>query len=1307
MKLKLLLFLLFVSCSVLSLKAQYDYVYNEDTIRHLVISEVNITDLHYSYAEISNVSPTEAVNLATFEFGNLTSWTLPWPIPGGAENLDHSVPEYLRLKLPNKILWPGESFVLATVSNVAENMQHIDPERWEGRTQTMDDMFELADLQLHIAKTEWGNYLDVRLPDGSPMDSVSPYGNSALESWGGRNVFFLRQHISEIDSVVVDQVNGDFSRDGYPPTGRRDVAGVEGATATHILIRKYSIKQGDLFGDDWALMQGTDIEDSEWLPILEPRNGFGTQGTAVKQFWTVGNHGNYTLNPASFVSDVIDVNFTDTVMTVPWGTRNDYHLMEEFEEADGIAWRYNFSSNREDSAFTSARTGDEMIIYAAGNTLEIWAFDIVEAEPTDDANIVVPKNRLEYNVNSSRFNEYRGAPHQVTIGAFSMDTIFDVNFATRADSLMKYLEKAPEASWEIVAVDGSDRPDLMNGDILKVTAKDGSVKMYYVKVDEFLPSHNADLASITWPDIPEFYRGIFGWTGDTIPNFAPAVYSYAVQVPSDVIGIPAIIAKTEDLNAKVTVQRATNLGGTVADRTITFTSAAEDDTTLLTYSVILSKEKAPTDIQPFNAEPFFAQRAQRAYWGASGWEICNPGNQPIDMSNYMIVRGYDEGTPAVGISNGTTPEDWGARYDKYIPGRVWENEANWQVQPALAVQDLAVNPIVMGGDVFVAISGGASYQSVINFSYDIDFRNNPWGDTLMGGNPVYGWHNNTYYLFKIVNDSVSGGLKGVGDPNDFELIDVFGSGDGTNWVIAGHNVDQVERHIRKPHVWHGNTEYAASFGTDDTDSEWTWENRSSFGALGYGWDTDVKMPFAGLGLHAFDEVTLYRSFVTSSAYKVSPGYSMTEEIKGVVTGTTVDEFLALINKENEGQTLTVTSGTTVLSGSDVITSGSVLEVVSADASNTSAYSLDVSDGGLSNNALLTSTEYTIAVDGATGTVSVPAGINLADAKANVVVPEGANMDIVDADDKYVSLKALTFDSTYTDVTVNDQTFFEVVAEDGKTKILYQILPASAASDAFVTSNVYMVDQDAANIMYVPRGTAVSALLANLIPATGATVEIVDKLGNVRTLDNIYQDDKVVVTAADGVTVKVYYLSMLLTMEGPGELEGEETDYLAFVLSDVYMVDQIELMIEGGLTGDQDRLAFLANLIPSMGASVTILTADGIESTSDDLNGGDMVQVTALDGETVVLYAIDFIESINELSNDIQLYPNPTTGTVNISGIESGNRIRVFNAMGASIQDFVVNTTIATFSLDNEPAGMYLIMVDNSDQVIGRFKVIRK
>ncbi len=170
-----------------------------------------------------------------------------------------------------------------------------------------------------------------------------------------------------------------------------------------------------------------------------------------------------------------------------------------------------------------------------------------------------------------------------------MDTIQAANyrgitFASRVDTLFKYLEKAPAATWEIVWVDGNARTDLKTGDKLKVTAENGDVKEYFIKVDQYRPSHNAYLSSITWPDIPEDYKGIFGWLGDTIPNFVPTKFEYKVQVPIDVPGIPALVGKNENANGKLAVNRALSLEGAIPDRTVTINTTAEDDTTVLTYT---------------------------------------------------------------------------------------------------------------------------------------------------------------------------------------------------------------------------------------------------------------------------------------------------------------------------------------------------------------------------------------------------------------------------------------------------------------------------------------------------------------------------------------------------------------------------------------------------------------------------------------------------------------------------------------------------------------------------------------------------
>ena len=171
---------------------------------------------------------------------------------------------------------------------------------------------------------------------------------------------------------------------------------------------------------------------------------------------------------------------------------------------------------------------------------------------------------------------------------------------------------------------------------------------------------------------------------------------------------------------------------------------------------------------------------------------------------------------------------------------------------------------------------------------------------------------------------------------------------------------------------------------------------------------------------------------------------------------------------------------------------------------------------------------------------------------------------------------------------------------------------------------------------------------------------------------------------------------------------QSTTYLAYVTSNVYSVDQENLTIEGGLTGDTELSTFYSRITPAMGATAIVTDANGVEKNSGTLDAGDMVKVTSADGMVEVMYEISFAVS-SKLNNalNIQLYPNPTSGKVNISGVKAGERIRVFNSMGANVSDIKVQSNLEVISLDNQPAGMYMIVISEQDQTLGKYKVMKR
>jgi hypothetical protein len=752
--------------------------------------------------------------------------------------------------------------------------------------------------------------------------------------------------------------------------------------------------------------------------------------------------------------------------------------------------------------------------------------------------------------------------------------------------------------------------------------------------------------------------------------------------------------------------------------------------------VELVKEKYPDKIEPYIADPFISEYINTYPNGRTYLEIYNPGNQPIDLRNYMMGMKNNANLYAPITAN----DSWLRRYTTYIPGLKHVDEATWAVTPRIMVPDVNVNPILQGGQTFVMAlitRGEANYPGITNYTphYDVQFWNeavpgitNPWGEDITtssgGGVPMSpnGNRGNTLFMYKVLNDSVKLGLKPNTDPNDFELIDIMGMPENAKWVVGDYVLSNNQTgtiHIRKPEITKGNPVPGGSFGFYNLDSlEWNLVLPGiDFGHI----STPARYLAAvsSLNTHYMIEPTFYKSTVNSSVYKVSDGFGPGEEILGVKTGTTVAGFLAYINKEDDGQILTVNSAAdnTELAMEALLSMNDILVVKSADGKNTTVYRLDVTESGLSSDAYITSTRWTITVEvspksasdenaGAGSVTGFDYGTTIKTIINNIKVPAGATLTVVDGKGSYVPFKTLNFDTTYVNVTVNPNVYFDVLAEDGITRIVYQLKPSTAEGDAFILSDLYTVSQLENLIQYVPRGTNFQAFLSNITPSLGASLKLVDKMGFERTQGNIREDDKVVVTSSNGLATKVYFISFLPTQT------ILSTTYLAYVLSKSYAVDQVNYIITGassGLTGSTLISEFYSRITPSMGAMAVVVDASGNEKASGDLNQGDMLKVTSADKKINVMYQLDLdVTSAGTIGMEqIEIYPNPTTGLLNISGLQTGSRIQLFNATGSIIYEQFANNKFEVLSVEKIPSGMFLIVVSKENKLLGRFKAIKK
>ena len=1301
MKLKFLLFVFLLCAGAISA---------QDTINYLVITEFRGTPTQLTYLELTNMGD-KPVQLNQFEIGH-------W---GGGATLDYATGKTNRdgYMIPmDYLLQPGESYVFAAVAEYgpkkfAQGLPGF-PEK-----QTQDNMLTTADFLVYLVETP-NDGTDIFTPGLS-----APFN----EQWGA-NGFFIEQHFPNGDSIVVDQVMGMFTGanganlDRTAVVPRFDIAGVTEGTANCYLIRKFSVKQGNL---DFNSARGVGLDDSEWIPI--PIH----DGAYRLAPWTVGNQGDYNLDANTLESDIITVDFAAKTLTVPWGVQRGDDIMRYFKQKPGIGWEYLISPVAEDSLSHACATGDQLVIYVCGNDLDKATFNIIVKDPTAGANMVVPVSNQDPQgywrdqIDNGTWDWPRVTQHESGI-----DSIWGIRggipYGTRVDSLLERLAKPANAKWEIVYASGTAKPDLVNGDKLKVTAENGSVKDYFISVLPYRANNNSYLTSITWPDIPEFYKGIFGWIGDTIPNFGSQVFNYNIQVPLMSEGIPALVSTKSDVNATVHVDRAKSLYGSEMDRTVTFTVTAEDDSTISQYSVILTKEKNPEFVQPNRAEPFISEVVNNYQWtGTDYMEIVNPGNQVLDLSNYMVV-GYNNINPATAIAQ-TQATNWPMRYEKYIPGYKWApNATEWSVQPYIAQTDIAVNALVEPGDVFCmglvkkAECDWPTYPLTSQFDVQFwDFSSpcytwkNQWGETVAeNGTPFSKWHTETIFLFKILNDSIKRGLKSATDPNDFELIDAVGMTDGSLWMVDGKGIGNPFSIRRKPEIYKGNPVVGATMGSADVPGEWTFFNTNVYAAQGFGWPWNMRNITTDLGKHFYNTPTQYMSTVSSLVYKVSDGYSMNERIKGVKTGTTVSDFLGSLIKPNENQSLKVNkAGTGAELGMDALLNmNDVLTVLSADSTNTTKYVLEVSEAGLSSDAVLTSNRYKITIDAepksagevqtdGSGSVSgFEYGTSLKTVLNNVTVPPGASMTVINGEGAFVPLKQLNFDTVYVNITVNADTYLEVTAENGTTRIIYQLMPQSSASAAFVTSDLYSVVQKELLIEFVPRGITVQNFLSNLVPSYKASLKLVDKMGFERMDGTVADDDKLVVTSADGKKTVVYHISKLATQYTP------QTTYLAYILSNIYGIDQVVYKIDG-VSGTATISEFYSNIKVATGATAVVVNKDGAVKTSGDIDGTDMVKVTSADGKINVMYTFGQLTSAEWLNtNQVELYPNPFNGKLNVAGVQKGQRIQVYNSVGVAIVDINVESNLEIINLDKHPAGLYLIVISDRNQPIGKYKAIK-
>lgn len=86
-----------------------------------------------------------------------------------------------------------------------------------------------------------------------------------------------------------------------------------------------------------------------------------------------------------------------------------------------------------------------------------------------------------------------------------------------------------------------------------------------------------------------------------------------------------------------------------------------------------------------------------------------------------------------------------------------------------------------------------------------------------------------------------------------------------------------------------------------------------------------------------------------------------------------------------------------------------------------------------------------------------------------------------------------------------------------------------------------------------------------------------------------------------------------------------------------------------------------------------------------------------------------VTSVNEipLENPFSIYPNPSTGQLNINSNLQSYDISIFNSTGQLIKKKYINSTSALFDISDLPTGLYLIQLTENGNQIYKQTIIRQ
>lgn len=77
------------------------------------------------------------------------------------------------------------------------------------------------------------------------------------------------------------------------------------------------------------------------------------------------------------------------------------------------------------------------------------------------------------------------------------------------------------------------------------------------------------------------------------------------------------------------------------------------------------------------------------------------------------------------------------------------------------------------------------------------------------------------------------------------------------------------------------------------------------------------------------------------------------------------------------------------------------------------------------------------------------------------------------------------------------------------------------------------------------------------------------------------------------------------------------------------------------------------------------------------------------------------------TSNIYVYPNPAQDKVTVTGVQSGDVLRVFNSVGETMYITTASNTEAEINLGNNTAGVYFVTIIRNNNILQKIKLIKK